>query len=532
MAKADKNKYFVHVEISQNGQVLSSHRYPYGKEKRVVLTNKPKAELTAPFYPLKFDVEVLHITKDLVEVDLDSDWEGFTTYKGKIEDISKDKSTKYLHLLGKDDIGTFIHNDLRVIVKIKPLSDTKSEKIEALPKNLRSRLAQLYFNSREEKRVLLFSALCSFIICAGVYAGMMSRHDDTPKSLVDLEESYSLAFIDADHFQTIPEAMQEYLDRSKPIRSTYNFYKNYTKMMLGSLDSIPPYLFKNTASDYRKEIKNLENKVEVFKLKQREFIASSTQKNFETVFSMPSVKGMSYREKLTHIKSHIKSLHSSFRSDLGARVAVTNAFKEDKKYENTKSDDAIIKKRQGNKIPTRSEMKMYKQFDALSQKAKNIQSDIKNDDPIPNKNKPIYIASNASFLSALNNIDFKNLNKKLAYMNASTFQMRNSKKFQEPIIGTLSADKVEKVINSKKYEIQLCYEAALRRDSKINGVMNWSWMLSTKGVISDISLDRSNITDERMITCIRRKLSRWKFPRPKRGSVKIEFPFKFSTVKG
>ena len=117
-------------------------------------------------------------------------------------------------------------------------------------------------------------------------------------------------------------------------------------------------------------------------------------------------------------------------------------------------------------------------------------------------------------------------------MNASSFMMRKSKEFKEPVIGKISSRKVEQVIIRKKFEIQLCYEAALRRDSKINGVMNWSWMLNTKGIISNIKLERSNITDDRMIDCIRRKLSRWKFPKPKRGSVKIEFPFKFSTVKG
>ena len=99
-----------------------------------------KGKLSAPYYPLKYDVDLLHITKELVEVELDSDWEGFTTYRGNIEEIGKDKSTKYLHLLGKDDIGTFIHNDLRVSVKIKPLSVKVEDKIEKVPGNKLKRL--------------------------------------------------------------------------------------------------------------------------------------------------------------------------------------------------------------------------------------------------------------------------------------------------------------------------------------------------------------------------------------------------------
>ena len=112
MAKKNLKKYYVHVEVTQNGEVLSTQLYPFGKEKVVKLTSDPKAKLSAPFYPLKYDIEILNITKDLVEVELEPDWEGFTTYKGNIEEINRDKSTKFLHLLDKGDVGSFAHNDL------------------------------------------------------------------------------------------------------------------------------------------------------------------------------------------------------------------------------------------------------------------------------------------------------------------------------------------------------------------------------------------------------------------------------------
>jgi hypothetical protein len=392
----------------------------------------------------------------------------------------------------------------------------------------------MFFNNKEEYRVMLFSLASSLIFFFAVYSGLMSRKDDTPKSLVDLQESYSLAFIDADHFETIPEAMQQNLDRMHPIESTFEFYQNYTKMILGELEKTPPYIFKNTSSRYRKKLKNIENEIKVYKANQEDFVVESTKNDYSTVFSIPSVKGLSYRDKLSNIKKKITDLHLSFRSDLASRIAVTNAFIKDTKYENTKIDDSIVNKRRGNKVLTNREMQMYRQFDKIAQKARLLQQDLKSKATESNlKNKSsVYIPSERNFASTLNNIEFDKLNSKLAYMNASSFIMRKSKELKEPIIGKISSTKVEKVIISKKFEIQLCYEAALRRDSKINGVMNWSWMLNTKGTISNIKLERSNITDDRMIDCIRRKLSRWKFPKPRRGSVKIEFPFKFSTVKG
>ena len=79
-----------------------------------------------------------------------------------------------------------------------------------------------------------------------------SRSDDTPKNLVDLEESYSLAFIDADHFENHTGSNATALYRAHPIETTYLYYKNYTKMLLGKLDKIPPYIFRNTAKSYKK----------------------------------------------------------------------------------------------------------------------------------------------------------------------------------------------------------------------------------------------------------------------------------------
>ena len=95
--------------------------------------------------------------------------------------------------------------------------------------------------------------------------------------------------------------MQQQLDRAHPIETTYLYYKNYTKMLLGKLDKIPPYIFRNTAKSYKKHIKNTENKVEVYKAKQEEFFAKAT-KEYAPLLSIPSVKGTSYRDKLFNIK--------------------------------------------------------------------------------------------------------------------------------------------------------------------------------------------------------------------------------------
>ena len=488
--KKNLKKYYVHVEVTQNGEVLSTQLYPFGKEKVVKLTSDPKAKLSAPFYPLKYDIEILNITKDLVEVELEPDWEGFTTYKGNIEEINRDKSTKFLHLLDKGDVGSFAHNDLRVTVKVEPKVVAKKERIKKIPVNFFKKSKELVFNNGLELRVMTLALVCSSIVFTGVYSGFMDRVDDTPKSFIDLKENYTLAFMDPKHFQTAPEAMQSDLDRENPIRTAYNFYNNYTKMYLGDLKSIPPYLFKNTFKRYKKEINKEQEKIQLYKLKQMDILVSKTSKEYMPLISLPSVKGHSYTEKMKKIKTKMKSLHKTFDRDLKERIKVTNSFYTDKGFKRLKKS-SILSTKVGEQVPTNKELTMYKQFDDISRKASYIQQDMKEKlaKTKSSESGSVVISKNLATLSTLNAINFAKLNKKLAYLNASTYRMRPKEPIKEPLIGTISPEQIEKVIVSKKYEIQLCYEAALRRNSKINGTMDWSWKLDTRGAISEIKLE-------------------------------------------
>ena len=84
----------------------------------------------------------------------------------------------------------------------------------------------------------------------------------------------------------------------------------------------------------------------------------------------------------------------------------------------------------------------------------------------------------------------------------------------------------------KEMGLQLCFELALRRNQNLKGSMEWQWRLDSRGKISEIELLDSTIQDRRMIRCVRKKIANWKFPRPKRGSVEIKYPFYFAPAKG
>ena len=87
-------------------------------------------------------------------------------------------------------------------------------------------------------------------------------------------------------------------------------------------------------------------------------------------------------------------------------------------------------------------------------------------------------------------------------------------------------------IEGNRYQLKLCYDVALRRDHAAQGTMEWSFRIDTRGQIYEIALISSTIKDEKMAQCIRQKLSKWRFPRPRHGSVEIRYPFQFAPAKG
>ena len=101
-----------------------------------------------------------------------------------------------------------------------------------------------------------------------------------------------------------------------------------------------------------------------------------------------------------------------------------------------------------------------------------------------------------------------------------------------PLHLTFDPNVVESFIRENKYQLQLCYELALRRNEVASGTMEWRWRIDSRGFISDVALLSSGIKDQRMATCIRQKISTWRFPRPRRGSVEVSYPFEFSPAKG
>ena len=102
----------------------------------------------------------------------------------------------------------------------------------------------------------------------------------------------------------------------------------------------------------------------------------------------------------------------------------------------------------------------------------------------------------------------------------------------EPLIGEIDPTLVESTIQKYRYELQACFEGALKRDRFTRGAMEWRWRIDSRGLLSELELVKSNINDPVMSRCVRQKMSAWRFPKPRRGSIEITYPFEFNPTRG
>lgn len=86
---------------------------------------------------------------------------------------------------------------------------------------------------------------------------------------------------------------------------------------------------------------------------------------------------------------------------------------------------------------------------------------------------------------------------------------------------------VEVFVKGRTAEVKSCFDSALARDPKIGGSVVWQWTISEKGSVTKSKIAKSSIKDRDFLGCLRKKISRWRFPKPEHGSVTISFPFRF-----
>jgi len=96
------------------------------------------------------------------------------------------------------------------------------------------------------------------------------------------------------------------------------------------------------------------------------------------------------------------------------------------------------------------------------------------------------------------------------------------------VMGALSKEVIQKVINRNKAQIRYCYEVELQRNQKLAGRVMVKWIIAATGAVARVKIRESTMNNSRVDRCIASKIKDWQFPEPAGGGiVEVEYPFVF-----
>lgn len=98
------------------------------------------------------------------------------------------------------------------------------------------------------------------------------------------------------------------------------------------------------------------------------------------------------------------------------------------------------------------------------------------------------------------------------------------------VSGRLDRKTVQRIIRRNLSGIKWCYQDALQRDPKLRGKVTLSFTILPNGRLEKPQASNPSIKDEKLLTCIKGKMGRWKFPAPKDGGVvRVTYPLILKT---
>ena len=524
----------------QNGGFLDDYKKPLGWPRTVTMGPK-KASLVMPYYPMAEPITLGSIKGPVFRMLVNPGWHGFLTDQGVPKEITPDLTQDQYYQLKKGDYATITKGDLTVLIKVKP---EKKVPVTPLSAQYRGKLLSLWLGGPKERQSLGLGVLGAAVLVSAFVYSLLIKEDDRPKHKMDLEDKYNLAFVHPGHIKNLPEALQVKLDRTNYLQQAMTFYQDLSTHFLGLETFNSEFLYPDSMTLYQRRYDEYESDIKDLLAEDREGVPKETDlAQMVAKIAVPAVVGESFDASLLRLTGKLKSLHKVFHDSLQQRRVATKEFQEDVTYGFEVYRQELGKAQTENVFSginafnlIRNEDAMYQEAEALAVKAyveqKKIHQSREPITPLTKANtSPLGLKSPHPSLTILSDLQFST-NDKLSHLRASIYGTHRKKKVQEPLIGKLNPDLIEKVINRHKFELKLCFELALRRNRALSGAMEWQWRLDSRGKISDLKLLNSSIKDQGMHQCVRKKIASWTFPRPQRGSVQITYPFRFRPNRG
>jgi len=97
--------------------------------------------------------------------------------------------------------------------------------------------------------------------------------------------------------------------------------------------------------------------------------------------------------------------------------------------------------------------------------------------------------------------------------------------------GMLSKKQISDVIMRNKGAIRYCYESQLMRYPTLRGKVTVDFIIDTSGRVLKVKVPTNTLTQaaakDKVGRCLIKFISRWRFPKPKGGKVRVIYPFTF-----
>lgn len=538
-----KPSYDIVISVLQNGREVCARRYPYGRSRKIALSNSNTKKLFVDSYGIAHDLPVLSSSKKGVRILDVGKMSGYI--------VTGNQHIRLTQALGDQtftlkpgDAASLSKMDLRILVKISPQKPKASSR-----RPLDIPFVAMWIGSAQNGKALAFAAVLATLMMGGFVGGLLDKGDLRPKTIDQLDKAYVMPFIAKDHFRTLPEALQSELDRRQPLPQLLTHYKAMTHLLLGYKLREGQYLDPGTVATYLARFQGQEAELSRIEATNEAQIGKRLgRQRWVGALSIPVVRGEAFVSTIRRSIMSLHRYHLALTSNFEARKEFMTLAKENRLYEFSapRSEHPLAKTPSLSGEPEGEELAMYQQYAALGRQAETMHLALKkvrawDGHAAVLNTSPVLLDPSAKDLLFVRPDTTGSFDKKNLVISASAFDPKvaltaaGGKKMTAKTLilrGTIDRRQLRRAVREHRFQLQICYENALRKDFSVKGQMEWEWVLDTRGRISGLALVASDIKDRQMIRCVKARIAKWQLPRTRHGKVKIRFPFTFDRAKG
>lgn len=540
----------LYVEVLQNGARIASVERPLGRTGHLWISGGNSGPLAIPMYGDRANTDLFHSRGGKTFLELDRFWVGFLVSGGEVFHVTRKHRPTGALEIRKGDYGSLSNGDLTLLYRAGP----KAKQIQpALLKAYRPGFFTGVIRDRLEIPSAAYAFLLAGLLLGGFGLGLL-RHPGLPTlKFENLDPEFNLPFIAPQHFETAPEALQGNLVRSNLTGSVVNFYRSVIAALTGQGKDSDKMTFPQTRQLSSKAYDELGHELSEMREAQSRMTDSVLKRPATAIMAIPATEGITISGEVQRLQDKIEIYQKGLRRNLEMKRKVGGLFPKDTDYNfdayrdikpgqkgmlNEKALAALAKIRPFAEMT--DEEAMYFSAMTTGQLARAYSKSLKEGTTGPRDEKarkvslPVGLSSKITWATYAFSPESILDDSKADALQGSSIDPAPTKvqRVVEPLIGEIDPTLVESTIQKYRYELQACFEGALKRDKFTRGAMEWRWRIDSTGRMDTLELLKSNINDPNMTRCVRQKMSSWKFPKPRRGSVEITYPFEFSPSRG